>query len=170
MEQVLLLNQSYEPISIIGWKKAITLVALEKVEIVEEYQRKVRSKYLTMKMPAVIRLLKMFRRPRKRVKFNRQNILLRDRFYCQYCKQQFPVKELTYDHVIPRSRGGKTCWENIVTCCNSCNTKKGNRMPQEVNMKVYRQPTRPDWIPIFIASLSQQVIPEPWKNFCFWDK
>jgi len=169
MERVLLLNQSYEPISVINWKKAITLVTLGKVEVVEEYNNKnIRSKFLILRMPAVVRLLRNFRRPRKRVKFNRQNILARDRWRCQYCGCKFVAKELTYDHVIPKSRGGKTCWENIVTCCMPCNSSKGDRTPQEANMRVRKQPTRPDWVPIFTISVSQMSIPEPWKEFCYW--
>jgi len=169
MKDVLLLNQSYEPISIINWKKAITLVTLEKVEVVEEYDRNIRSRFLVIKMPAVVRLLRAFRRPRKRVKFNRQNILARDRGKCQYCGIRYPAKELTYDHVIPKSRGGKTRWENIVTCCVPCNLKKGDKTPQEANMRIKKQPMRPDWVPIFTISLSKKTIPEPWKSFCYWD-
>jgi len=168
MERVLLLNQSYEPISVISWKKAIVLLTLEKVEIINEYDRNIRSRFLVMKMPAVVRLLKAFRRPRKRVKFNRQNILARDRWRCSYCGKKFSAKELTYDHVVPKSRGGKTCWENIVTCCIPCNSKKGDKTPQEANMRIRKRPTRPDWVPIFTTSLSTKSIPEPWKQFCFW--
>jgi 5-methylcytosine-specific restriction endonuclease McrA len=169
MEQVLLLNQSYEPISVINWKRAVTLLTLGKIEVVEEYNEDIRSMYLVIKAPAVVRLLKSFRRPRKRVKFNRQNILARDRWKCQFCGQKFPSKELTYDHVLPKSRGGKTIWENIVTACESCNLKKGGKTPQEANMKLKKRPTRPDWVPIFTISVSRKAVPEPWKNFCYWN-
>lgn len=166
MERVLLLNQSYEPISVINWKKAITLITLEKVEVVEEYSKNIRSKFLVLKMPAVVRLLKAFRRPRKRVKFNKQNVLARDRWRCMYCGKKYPIKELTYDHVMPRSRGGKTCWENITTCCILCNSKKGDKTPQEANMKLKKRPTKPDWIPIFRMQMGQEI-PDKWKMYCW---
>jgi len=168
MERVLLLNQSYEPVSVINWKRAITMFTLGKVEIIEEYEKDIRSRFLVIKAPAVVRLLKAFRRPRKRVKFNRQNILARDRWRCQYCRNKFISKDLTYDHVIPKSRGGQTCWENIVTCCMPCNSKKGDRLPREVGMRIRKQPTRPDWVPIFTVSISKRTIPDSWKSFCYW--
>lgn len=170
MERVLLLNQSYEPISIIGWQKAVVLYTKEKVEILKEYDRPIRSKYVTINMPAVVRLLKAFRRPRKRVKFNRNNILARDRWKCQYCNKKFPNKELTYDHVVPRSQGGTTCWENIATCCIYCNSKKGSKSLREANMRLKKQPTRPDWVPIFSLALSRKTIPELWRDFCYWNE
>lgn len=170
MENVLLLNQSYEPISVINWQKALTLLFLDKVEVIKEYDDKnIRSRYLVLKMPAVVRLLRAFRRPRKRVKFNKTNVLARDRWTCQYCNQKFPSSELTYDHVIPRSQGGKTFWGNIVCCCQKCNSKKGNRTPSEAGMKLRKQPTRPDWVPIFSIVLSRGKVPEIWKDFCFFD-
>jgi 5-methylcytosine-specific restriction endonuclease McrA len=168
MERVLLLNQSYEPISIINWKKAIIMLTLGKVEVIEEYEKDIRSRFIIIKAPAVVRLLNIFSRPRKRVKFNRQNILARDRWCCQYCGKKFVSKDLTYDHVTPKSRGGSTCWENIVTCCISCNLKKGDRTPHEANMRIRKQPTKPDWVPIFTISISKSTIPDPWKSFCYW--
>lgn len=168
MERVLLLNQSYEPISVINWQKAISMLTLDKVEVIKEYEDKeVRSKFLVFKMPAVVRLIRAFKRPRKRVKFNKTNVLARDNWRCQYCYQKFSTSELTYDHVIPRSKGGKTVWENIVTCCTSCNGRKGDRLPQEVGLKLRKQPTRPDWVPIFSITLSRKRIPEIWKDFCY---
>jgi 5-methylcytosine-specific restriction endonuclease McrA len=167
MERVLVLNQSYEPISIIGWQKAVVLYTLGKVEIVRDCNRTIRSKYLNMKAPSVVRLLKGFHRPRKRIKFNRQNILARDRWRCQYCGKKYQIKELTYDHVVPRAKGGTTCWENIVTCCTGCNAAKGGRTPQEAGMRLFRHPARPDWIPILAANLAKKTVPEEWKDFCF---
>jgi len=167
MERVLLLNQSYEPISIINWQKAIRLLFLEKVEVIKEYDKKLRSRYLVIQMPAVVRLLKAFRRPRKRVKFNRTNILARDRWKCQYCNKKFSAKDLTYDHLVPKARGGTTCWTNIVTCCVYCNNKKGAKKPHEVNLKLKKKPVRPDWVPIFSISLTNRSVPEEWKDFIY---
>lgn len=168
MERVLLLNQSYEPISVINWQKAISLLVLDKVEVIEEYEGKnIRSKHIVFRMPAVVRLLKAFRRPRKRVKFNKTNVLARDNWKCCYCGQKFSTSELTYDHVIPRSKGGKTTWNNIVSCCINCNSKKGSRSLNESGMRLRKKPTRPDWVPIFSITLSRKKIPKIWKEFCF---
>ncbi|MEJ2586975.1 MAG: HNH endonuclease, partial [Deltaproteobacteria bacterium] len=104
MEQVLLLNITYEPLRIINWKKAITLLMLGKVEVLEEYGTEVHSVSFTLKLPSVVRLLMMAKRPRTSVKFSRQNIYARDKYCCQYCGRKFPVEDLSYDHVIPKSR------------------------------------------------------------------
>ncbi len=125
MEQVLLLNITYEPLRIVNWKKALTLLCLGKVEVIEEYNRDIHAISFTAKLPAVIRLLHMVRRPNGPVKFSRQNIYARDRYKCQYCGDRFSTEDLTYDHIHPKSRGGRTAWENIVTCCIDCNRSKG---------------------------------------------
>ena len=169
MNRVLKLNQSYEPIEIINWKRAIKLVIKEKAEIIKEYDGKyLNSSGSSYCMPAVIRLNNSFRRPRKRIKFNRKNIISRDRYRCQYCGKKYQSSELTLDHVIPRAQGGTTCWENIVACCTECNDKKRDRTPGEANMKLKKYPSRPDWTPMAIISLSRSQIPEPWMDFCYW--
>ena len=140
MENVLLLNITYEPLNIINWKKAITLLLLGKVEVLEEYGREIRSMSFTLRLPSVVRLLRMVRRPHAPVKFSRQNIYTRDKYSCQYCGTRLPPEELTYDHVVPKSRGGKTVWTNIVTCCMHCNRKKGGRTPAEARMTLIRAP------------------------------
>jgi 5-methylcytosine-specific restriction endonuclease McrA len=98
MERVLLLNITYEPLKIIDWKRAITLLCLGKVEVIEEYNREIRSVSFTIKLPAVVRLLQLVKRPKSPVRFSRQNIYARDRYQCQYCGGKFPSEELTYDH------------------------------------------------------------------------
>lgn len=167
MERVLLLNQSYEPISTINWRKAICMLTLEKVEVVTEYDTNIKSQYLTFKLPSVVRLLRQVRRPRNKVKFNRHNVLARDRFKCQYCHKEFNAGELTFDHVLPKSRGGQTSWDNIVSCCAKCNGKKGNKTPYEAGMFLKKQPVEPDWIPVFSVTLARSPIPEDWKMFCY---
>jgi len=166
MERTLLLSQSYEPIATISWQRAICLLMLGKVEIVEEYDRSVRSVSVVFKMPAVVRLVNAFRRHKKGVKFSKQNVFARDRWKCQYCGIKKPATELTYDHVVPRSRGGKTCWENIVTSCSECNSKKGNRTPQQAGMRLKRVPVRPDWVPVFAVQVSRDM-PDAWRNYCW---
>ena len=171
MSSVLKINQSYEPIEIINWEEAIRLIFLEKAEIVREYEDKfLHTTNQTFKMPAVIRLTNSFNRPRKRIKYNPKNIRARDRFQCQYCSKRFPSNELTLDHVIPRSQGGKTCWENIVSCCVDCNNKKRNRTPAQANMKLKKYPAKPDWTPIVMMSFSKNTIPPEWRDFCFFDE
>jgi 5-methylcytosine-specific restriction endonuclease McrA len=169
MEHVLLLNITYEPLKIIDWKRAITLLCLGKVEVIEEYNREVRSVSFTIKLPSVVRLLQMVRRPKSPVRFSRQNIYARDRYHCQYCGSKFPTEELTYDHVIPKSRGGKTQWENIVTCCVECNRQKGGRTPSEASMSLIREPSRPSWVPAIRITIRYPKIPESWRDYFYWN-
>ena len=125
MEPVLLLNASFEPLRVINWKRALTLVFAGKVEVVEEYTREIHSISLAVRLPAVVRLLTLIRVRGTGVKFSRQNIYARDNYECQYCGCQPSVSELTYDHIVPRAHGGPTDWTNIVTCCITCNRRKG---------------------------------------------
>jgi 5-methylcytosine-specific restriction endonuclease McrA len=169
MDRTLLLNQSYEPIAAISWKRAICLVVLGKVETIEEYDWHIRSVKTSFRMPAVIRLIDPLRRHKKRIKFSKQNVFARDRWKCQYCGQKKSVDELTQDHIVPRSRGGKTCWENIVTACKTCNATKADRTPQESGMRPLTLPQKPDWVPVFATRLTQ-TIPDIWRSYCFWIK
>ena len=169
MEQVLLLNITYEPLRIINWKKAITLLCLGKVEVIEEYSREIHAISFTVRLPSVVRLLYLVRRPNGPVKFSRQNIYARDRYKCQYCGGRFATEELTYDHILPRSRGGRTAWENIVTCCIDCNRKKGGRTPGEACMKLIRKPSRPKWIPSIRITVGFKEVPESWRDYLYWN-
>ena len=169
MDSVLLLNITYEPLKIINWKKAITMLFLGKVEVLEEYDREIHSVSFAIKLPSVVRLLKMVKKPKKPVKFSRQNIYARDRYQCQYCGARFSPEDLTYDHVIPKSRGGKTKWENIVTCCVECNRKKGGRTPSEAGMKLVRHPARPSWVPAIRITIGFRKVPETWRDYLYWN-
>jgi len=169
MEQVLLLNITYEPLKVINWKKAITLLCLEKVEVIEEYNRKIHSVSFTIKLPSVVRLLRMVKKPKTPVKFSRQNIYARDKYKCQYCGRQLPTEELTYDHIIPKSRGGKTKWENIVTCCIQCNRRKGGRTHTEAGMKLIRIPSRPTWLPALRITIGFREVPNTWRDYLYWN-
>ena len=169
MEQVLLLNITYEPLKIINWKKAITLLCLGKVEVIEEYRREIHSVSFTIKLPSVVRLLKMVKRPKCPVRFSRQNIYARDRYKCQYCGETCPSEELTYDHIIPKSRGGKTEWENIVTCCVECNREKGGRTPKEARMTLIRNPIRPSWVPAIRITIGFKEVPKSWRDYLYWN-
>jgi len=169
MEQVLLLNITYEPLKIIDWKKALNLLFLGKVEVLEEYDKEIHSVSFTIKLPSVVRLLKMIKWRKKPVKFSRQNIYIRDNYSCQYCGKRLAPEELTYDHVIPRSKGGKTEWENIVTCCPECNRKKGGRTPAEAGMKLLKKPTRPKWLPAIRIKIGYKNIPQSWRDYLYWN-
>ncbi|MFB3916701.1 MAG: HNH endonuclease [Terriglobales bacterium] len=137
---VLVLNASYEPINVCAARRAIVLV-LKGVAMTEEVNGHfLHSARLAIRIPSVIRLLEYRRIPRQTRALSRKNILLRDRNTCQYCGTVLPSSELTLDHVVPRSRGGLSTWENLVACCHVCNRKKGNQLPVEANMKLLREP------------------------------
>jgi 5-methylcytosine-specific restriction endonuclease McrA len=164
MEAVLLLNSSFEPLKVISWQRAVTLFFCGKVEVIEEYDRAIHSVSIAIKAPAVVRLLKYARIGRKAPPLSRTNVLARDNFECQYCAKPLSSKEATLDHVVPRSQGGKTTWENIVCCCPHCNRKKGGRTPSEARMLLRTIPLRPDWLPVITVQLKGKI-PLPWRDF-----
>jgi 5-methylcytosine-specific restriction endonuclease McrA len=166
--RTLLLSQGYEPIKVISWQRAITLLSLGKVEVIEEYDAEIRAVSLVIKVPAVVRLLRAFRRHAKPVKFSRINIYARDGYKCQYCGTKCPISELTYDHVVPRAKGGRTTWENIVSCCYPCNYHKGNRTPAEASMSLRTVPTRPQWVPAVTIRVSTKSVPDAWRDYLYW--
>lgn len=167
-DRVLKLSQSYEPIEVIGWKRAAKLIALGKAEVLREYDREGRTAAAAFRFPAVIRLVRAFPRPKNRIRFSKQNVFARDRWQCAYCRRKFQSSELTADHVLPKARGGRTCWENIVTCCKECNARKKDKTPQEAGMTLDTIPTVPDFIPTFIFNLTKSEVPEIWKDFCYF--
>ena len=166
--RTLLLNQGYEPIKVISWQRAITLITLHKVEVVEEYDAQIRAQSIIVQVPAVVRLRKAFRRHARPVKFSRVNIYARDNYRCQYCGKRASISELTYDHVVPRSKGGMTEWTNIVTCCYLCNRKKGGRTPREAGMALLAQPAQPNWVPAVAIRVSLRSIPDAWRDYLYW--
>ena len=166
--RTLVLDQGYQPHRVVSWQRAITMLFDGKVEVVEEYDHDIRSVTFTIKMPAVVRLLRAVRGKRG-VKFSRMNVATRDGFRCQYCGRKFPLSKLTYDHVIPRAQGGKTCWENIVMACYPCNGRKGHRAPGQVGMKLLKQPTRPQWLPVIAFRIDPACsIPDQWVSWIYW--
>jgi 5-methylcytosine-specific restriction endonuclease McrA len=130
---VLVLNASYEPINICGARRALILVLKGIARTEEEHGLTFHAQRSRIAMPSVIRLLEYRRIPHQTRALSRKNILLRDRNSCQYCGVLLPSSELTLDHVIPRSRGGNSTWENLVACCHACNRRKGNRMLSELD-------------------------------------
>lgn len=168
MEQTLLLNITYEPLRIISWKRAITLLSMGKVEVVEEYDREIRSITFSLKLPAVVRMLYHVKGGKQKVKFSRANIYVRDKYTCQYCGERKPIEELTYDHIMPKARGGTTCWENIVTACHDCNLRKGGRTPREVGMHLLKKPIRPEWLPVINLTIHLKNPPDSWLTYLYW--
>ncbi len=166
--RTLLLSQGYEPLTVISWQRAMTLLTLDKVEIVEQYDAEIRATSFVVRVPAVVRLLRAFRRHPKQVKFSRVNIYARDGYRCQYCGRRCTIAELTYDHVVPRARGGKTAWDNIVSCCYACNARKGSRTPAEAGMTLRTQPIRPRWIPAVEIRVSAASMPDAWRDYVYW--
>lgn len=137
---VLVLNASYEPINVCAARRALVLV-LKGVASAEAHSSScVHSTRQALKVPSVIRLLEYRRIPHQSRALSRKNILLRDRYTCQYCGKTLPSGELTLDHVIPRSRAGESSWENLVASCNPCNNRKGSRTPEEAGMKLHKAP------------------------------
>ncbi len=137
---VLVLNASYEPINVCAARRAVVLVLKGVASAEEHHPLLVHSTRSHLQVPSVIRLLEYRRIPHQSRALSRKNILLRDRYTCQYCGKILPAGELTLDHVVPRSRAGETSWENLVACCNPCNNRKGSRTPEEAGMKLHRAP------------------------------
>jgi 5-methylcytosine-specific restriction endonuclease McrA len=171
MEQTLLLNATYEPLKVVDWRKAITLLWQGKVEVISEYDREIRSVSVTFRLPSVIRLLHYIRITRRmdHVPFSRANIYARDEHRCQYCGVEFPVGDLTFDHVVPVSQGGRKDWENIVTSCVRCNRRKGGRTPAEAGMRVIRAPSRPTRSPVLRLTFGLHNAPDSWRDYLYWN-
>src|SRR5205085_3236821 len=128
---------------VICWQRAVVLACLGKVEVIEAWDEELRGPSNSMLTPAVVRLKKGSVSTKQSVRFSRVNVFTRDKFRCQYCGERKQLRQLNYDHVIPRVRGGKTVWENIVTSCYACNDKKGCRTPEEAGMTLLRKPFKP---------------------------
>ncbi|HEX7377687.1 MAG TPA: HNH endonuclease [Pirellulales bacterium] len=187
---VLVLNRFYMAVHVVSVRRAFALLCRELAEVVhiEEGQYAnynfeswreiselkasfktphddwIRSVNFEIQVPRVIRLLFYDRLPKQTIRFNRRNLFARDANRCQYCGKRFPTSELSLDHVVPRSRGGETNWENIVCSCVKCNVKKGGRTPQEANMQLVRPPVRPKRSPLLSVKLGNPKY-ESWKTF-----
>jgi len=162
-EQVLVLNQNYEPLNVCSWQRAVTLLCLGKAIALEHDHQNLRSPSQTIRRPTVVRLSHLIRRPIPELKLSRRGVLARDRNTCQYCGHS--ARELTIDHVTPRERGGPTSWDNLVACCLRCNNKKANRTPREANMELVSGPQRPRFIPY----LSYATFTTAARNPCWRD-
>jgi 5-methylcytosine-specific restriction endonuclease McrA len=148
---VLVLNATYEPLNVVSVRRAIILLLKDKAEVVEATERYVRARGLSFPEPQVIRLVYYVRVPYSlNVPLTRRTIMLRDGYTCQYCGQQLPKAEATVDHVLPKSRGGVTAWENVVCACRACNMSKGSRTLAESGMTLLEQPQRPKYLALVL--------------------
>lgn len=190
LTSVLVLNRFYLAVHVINVRRAFALVYRDLAEVLDiedgQYANYdfatwlelselravtkqpeddwVRSVSFEIQVPRVIRLLRYDRVPKHTLRFNRRNLFARDGHQCQYCGDSFPNHQLSMDHVLPRSRGGETSWENVVCCCVRCNTRKGGRTPQEARMKLLKKPKRPSQSPLLVHKLQNPKY-HTWRAF-----
>ena len=161
MSKVLVLNQDYQAVSLCSAQRAFVLVLLEKAELVSENTTKVlRSVTNKYSYPSIIRLNRYVNLPFKKVALSRVNIYKRDGYACLYCGKK---DNLTLDHVLPRSRGGRDSWENLVSACQKCNTEKGNNTPEEAEMSLRHMPFRPSFI-MYLRDFNGKVL-DDWRPY-----
>ena len=162
----MVLNATYEPLSVVTVRRAVVLLLKEKAEIVEAAEAELRSEHLRIPRPLVIRLVYYVRIPyRVSLPLTRRTVLARDHYTCQYCGRQPRRKELTVDHVLPRSRGGETTWENVVTACQRCNGRKGSRTPEEANLSIRSKPIKPRFVAL--AMVESPDTRQAWRKYIF---
>lgn len=165
---VLLLNSTYEPLRFINYFRAVKLLLKDKVDIIEEWGDDFVFNSVTqkIKMPAVVRIKKYVNVSRfKQIKFSKNALYHRDNWMCQYCGKKLIGKELTMDHIIPRSKGGRTDWTNCATCCIPCNIKKGNKSLSESGLTLLKKAQTPTHFEIITGHKNKYVIHESWKKF-----
>jgi len=187
---VLVLNKLYLPIHIVNARRAFAMLCREVAEVVlleddrfethdfeswrelsalrdqfpDDDHDYVRAVNFEIRVPKIVRLLFYDRLPQRAVKFNRRNVYARDENRCQYCGRRFPTSELTLDHVVPRARGGRSTWDNLVCCCVECNARKGGRLPQQVGLKLVRKPYKPRRSPIIRLTIRDRKY-RSWRHF-----
>jgi len=161
---------SYFPLSVWSWQDAVKAIFRGNVSIVSKYDRTVSSPHLEMQLPSVL-ALKEYVDVNRAPAFTRFNLFLRDRWQCQYCGDSFKTHDLTFDHVIPRSKGGRTNWENIVAACQCCNTKKGSKLPSEIGMHPLVKPRQPTVYDLrnHRHKFPPNFLHESWSDFLYWD-
>ncbi len=192
-QQVLVLNRLWQAVNVCSVRRALTLLFQGQAQVVlgdgegsfdtysfhewrdlsedEPHPESIHTISLKIRVPRVILLLVFDELPAKEVKFTRHNIFERDKNTCQYCGRVFERKDLNLDHVVPRDRGGPTTWENIVCSCIPCNTRKGNRTPQEAHLRLVRKPRRPKWRPFLHVQFGLPTH-DTWKHFidlAYWN-
>ena len=158
---------SYYPLSLWPWHEAVKAAFLDRVDIIAEYDHVVRSPTTTIRIPSVV-VLREFVKPQKRVAFTRFNLFLRDEFSCQYCGAK---GDLTFDHVLPRSRGGITSWENVVAACSPCNLRKGSRTLKQSGLMLRRPPRQPsaEEMQGHGRRFPPNHLHKSWMDYLYWD-
>ncbi|UWQ16578.1 HNH endonuclease [Jannaschia sp. M317] len=158
---------SYYPLSLWPWQDAVKAAFLDRVDIVSEYEEVVRSPTTTIRIPSVV-VLKDYVTPQKKVAFTRFNLFLRDEFSCQYCGSK---GDLTFDHVVPRARGGITSWENVVAACGRCNLRKGSRSLRQVGFHLRRAPRPPSASELMNVGrkFPPNHLHDSWMDYLYWD-
>jgi 5-methylcytosine-specific restriction endonuclease McrA len=158
---------SYYPLSLWPWQEAVKAAFLDRVTILAEYDRVVRSPTMQIAIPSVV-VLKDYVKPQKRIAFTRFNLFLRDEFRCQYCGSK---GDLTFDHVVPRARGGVTSWENVVAACSPCNLRKGSKLLQNTGLNLRKAPVQPgaEQLRNVGRKFPPNHLHESWMDFLYWD-
>ena len=165
-QRVLVLNASYEPLQLISVRRAVILLLQEKAELVEAAAAQLRARAMSLTVPLVIRLVRYIRLPRRlQLPCSRRSVFARDREICQYCGTQPGRTQLTMDLVVPRSQGGTTCWENVVTACRDCNHRKGGRTPEQASMLLLTTPRQPQYLAF--ALLGELERHDVWRKYAF---
>jgi 5-methylcytosine-specific restriction endonuclease McrA len=161
---VLVLNATYEPLNVVSVRRAMVLLLKEKAEVVEATEARLRAERVSYPYPLVIRLVSYVKVPRQlSLPLTRRTVLARDQYTCQYCGAQPGKNNLTVDHVIPRSKGGLTLWENVVTACGPCNQRKGNRTLHESGLSLHNKLTRPRYIALVLLGYANA--PNAWHKY-----
>ncbi len=158
---------SYMPLSLWPWQDAVKATFLDRVSVVAEYDTVVHSPSIEMRIPSVV-VLKDYVHPARTAAFTRFNLFLRDQFTCQYCGD---TGDMTFDHVIPRSKGGRTTWENVVASCGPCNLYKASKTLKQARMRLARKPVRPDAVRLQNngRKFPPNYLHESWVDYLYWD-
>jgi 5-methylcytosine-specific restriction endonuclease McrA len=166
VHRVLVLNATYEPLSIISVQRAVVLLLKEKAELIEAAEERLHAAYTEFPVPLVIRLVYYVRIPRPiALAPTRRSVMVRDNYTCQYCGATPGRSNLTLDHILPRSRGGGTTWDNVVAACRTCNVRKGSRTPEEARMALRRHPGRPNYLVFMLLAETGSL--ERWGKYAF---
>ena len=161
---------SYLPLSIWSWQEAVKAIFRGTVSVVYEYEREISSPSQRMKLPSVL-VMKEYVPEKRTPTFSRFNVFLRDHWKCQYCGDKFRTQALTFDHVIPRAKGGETTWQNIVAACQCCNATKGSKLPSECNMHPLHEPRQPSIheLEAYAQKFPPNFLHKEWEDFLYWD-
>jgi 5-methylcytosine-specific restriction endonuclease McrA len=167
--KVLTLSSAYEPLGVVDWEKAVTLLFAGKAKALSEYDHEIHSPSVSLKIPSVIVFNHNRHKRINSVRFSRKNVWIRDEGRCQYCRKSVSTKDFTLDHIVPRTIGGTTTWTNVVTCCSTCNQKKGDKPLNKSGLSLVKNPTKPSSLP-YVQDVEyfynfQAALPESWK---FW--